>query len=85
MCQKDLLMVFLVLSEHTSFVYKCTDVYDTTSEGGIPWNDETIAVDWPKLDVPHKTSEKNEKHVAFKAHDFTWAEKWLAAGSENEH
>ena len=67
---------FLVLSDTAEFVYKCTDVYDPTSEGGIPWNDETIAVEWPKLDVPYKTSEKDEKHEAFKAQDFSWAEKF---------
>jgi dTDP-4-dehydrorhamnose 3,5-epimerase len=67
---------FLVLSDTAEFVYKCTDVYDPTSEGGIPWNDETIAVDWPKLDVPYKTSEKDEQHEAFKTQDFSWAEKW---------
>ena len=27
---------FLVLSDTAEFVYKCTDVYDPTSEGGIP-------------------------------------------------
>ena len=68
---------FLVLSDTASFVYKCTDVYDPTSEGGIPWNDPDIAVDWPKLDVPYKTSEKDEKHKQFRTQDFTWAEKWL--------
>ena len=39
---------FLVLSDTAEFVYKCIGVYDPTSEGGIPWNDETIAVEWPK-------------------------------------
>ena len=68
---------FLVLSDTAEFVYKCTDVYDPTSEGGIPWNDPTIAVDWPKLDVPYKTSEKDEKHVGFATQDFSWAAKWL--------
>ena len=67
---------FLVLSDTAEFVYKCTDVYDPTSEGGIPWNDETIAVEWPKLDVPYKTSEKDEKHEVFKAQDFSWASKF---------
>ena len=67
---------FLVLSDTAEFVYKCTDVYDPTSEGGILWNDETIAVEWPKLDVPYKTSEKDEKHETFKAQDFSWAEKY---------
>ena len=68
---------FLVLSDTAEFVYKCTDVYDPTSEGGIPWNDETIGVEWPELDIPYKTSEKDEKHESFKNQDFSWAEKWL--------
>ena len=67
---------FLVLSDTAEFVYKCTDVYDPTSEGGIPWNDETIAIEWPKLDAPYKTSEKDEKHEAFKTQDFSWAMKY---------
>ena len=68
---------FLVLSDMARFVYKCTDVYDPSSEGGIPWNDETIAIDWPKLDCEYKTSEKDEKHESFKDQDFSWASKWL--------
>ena len=68
---------FLVLSDTAEFVYKCTDVYDPTSEGGIPWNDSDINVEWPKLDVPYKTSEKDEKHESFKKQSFEWAEKWL--------
>ena len=68
---------FLVLSDTAEFVYKCTDIYDPTSEGGIPWNDETIAVEWPKLDIPYRISEKDEKHKSFKTQDFHWAEKWL--------
>ena len=68
---------FLVLSDIAMFTYKCTDIYDPSSEGGIPWNDPTIAVEWPKLDIPYKTSEKDEKHPSFKFQDFSWAEKWL--------
>ena len=68
---------FLVLSDTAEFVYKCTDVYDPTSEGGIPWNDPTISVEWPSLDVPYKTSEKDERHESFATQDFSWAEKWL--------
>ena len=64
---------FLVLSDTAEFVYKCTDVYDPSSEGGIPWNDPDVAVDWPKLDVPYKTSERDEKHPGFKNQDFHWA------------
>lgn len=68
---------FLVLSDTAEFVYKCTDVYDPSSEGGIPWNDPTIAVEWPKLDCDYKTSEKDEKHDSFNDQDFSWASKWL--------
>ena len=68
---------FLVLSDMAEFVYKCTDVYDPSSEGGIPWNDPAINIDWPKLDIPYKTSAKDEKHEAFAAQDFSWAKKWL--------
>ena len=68
---------FLVLSETASFVYKCTDVYDPASEGGIPWNDPDIAVAWPELDVPYKTSEKDSRHPGFREQSFDWAEKFL--------
>ena len=68
---------FLVLSDTAEFVYKCTDVYDPTSEGGIPWNDESIGINWPKLDVPYKTSEKDNAHPSFKDQSFEWAERWL--------
>jgi dTDP-4-dehydrorhamnose 3,5-epimerase len=68
---------FLVLSDHAAFVYKCTDVYDPSSEGGVPWNDPDIAVEWPELDVDYKTSEKDGKHPAFRDQDFTWAKKYL--------
>ena len=67
---------FLVLSDTAEFVYKCTDVYDPASEGGIPWNDPVLAVEWPKLDVLYKTSDKDEKHEPFATQDFSWAEKY---------
>ena len=68
---------FLALSDMAEFVYKCTDVYDPSSEGGIPWNDPAINIDWPKLDIPYKTSAKDEKHESFADQDFSWAKKWL--------
>ena len=67
---------FLVLSDTAEFVYKCTDVYDPTSEGGIPWNDPDIAIEWPKLDVEYQTSEKDGKHPEFKEQSFEWARKY---------
>jgi len=68
---------FLVLSDTAELVYKCTDVYDPDGEGGIPWNDAGIGVEWPKLDCEYKISEKDGKHPGFKDQDFSWAEKWL--------
>lgn len=68
---------FLVMSETAVFVYKCTDIYDPASEGGIPWNDETLAIKWPELDVPYITSAKDEQHASFKNQSFDWANKYL--------
>lgn len=69
---------FLVLSDTAEFVYKCTDVYDPTSEGGISWNDPDIGIEWPKLDVEYQTSEKDGKHPGFKEQSFEWARKYLS-------
>ena len=68
---------FLVLSDTAEFVYKCTDVYDPSSEGGIPWNDPDINVEWPKLDCEYKTSPKDSTQEPYAKQDFSWAEKWL--------
>jgi len=41
---------FCVVGETAEVVYKCTDVYDPTSEIGIAWNDPSLAIDWPILE-----------------------------------
>ncbi|HHT98432.1 MAG TPA: dTDP-4-dehydrorhamnose 3,5-epimerase [Clostridiales bacterium] len=38
---------FLVISEETEFIYKCTDYYYPEYESGVIWNDETISINWP--------------------------------------
>ena len=38
---------FCVLSEIADFQYKCTDYYDPYDQGGVIWNDKTLAIDWP--------------------------------------
>jgi len=38
---------FCVLSEFAELQYKCTDVYDPTSELTIAWNDPEIGIRWP--------------------------------------
>jgi dTDP-4-dehydrorhamnose 3,5-epimerase len=68
---------FLVLSDSAEFVYKCTDVYDSASEGGIPWDDPEIAIEWPKLDCAYQTSPKDSAHPAFRKQSFEWAAKYL--------
>lgn len=68
---------FLVLSDLAVFTYKCTDLYDPKNEGGIPWDDPDIAIDWPKLDITYKTSEKDGKHPAFRNQSFQWAARYL--------
>ena len=52
---------FLVLSDVAEFCYKCTDFYRPNDEGGLAWNDQTIGIDWPKLDAPYILSEKDKK------------------------
>ncbi len=37
---------FLVLSETATFFYKCDNLYNKDSEGGLIYNDETINIDW---------------------------------------
>ena len=42
---------FCVLSDLALFSYKCTDYYNSKTEGGVLWNDPDLAVDWP-IDEP---------------------------------
>ncbi len=37
---------FVVLSEEATFFYKCDNYYDPSTEGGILYNDPTLAIDW---------------------------------------
>ena len=67
---------FLVLSDVAEFCYKCTDVYDPPSEGGIPYDDPTVGVVWPDCGCPHKTSDKDQLHTPFAQQTFDFFEKW---------
>ncbi len=44
---------FITLSEKSIFSYKCDNIYDNASEGGIIYNDATLQLDWhlPKEDL----------------------------------
>ncbi len=57
---------FLVLSDEAEFVYKVDDYYHPNDEGGIAWNDTSIAVKWPiKSGEEPILSEKDKCHPAF--------------------
>lgn len=57
---------FFVLSDTAEFAYKLTDFYHPEDEGGIPWNDKEIGIDWR---IPEGmniiTSERDSNHPAF--------------------
>ena len=50
---------FLTLSDDTEFLYKTTDYYAPAHERCIRWDDPTLAIDWPKLDVEPQLSAKD--------------------------
>ena len=43
---KGFLHGFLTLTPDVQVVYKCSDYYAPDTDGGIRWNDPTIAIDW---------------------------------------
>lgn len=55
---------FLSLTNDTIFYYKCTNYYNRESEGGILWNDNTLAINW-QANNPI-VSEKDLQLTAFK-------------------
>jgi dTDP-4-dehydrorhamnose 3,5-epimerase len=52
---------FLALSNIVIFAYKCTDFYYPDDEGGIIWNDPSIAIQWPDIGIEYIFSEKDKK------------------------
>lgn len=46
---------FCVTSETALFAYKCTDIYNPTSEGSVLWNDPDLNIPWP-CDQPELSS-----------------------------
>lgn len=51
---------FVVLSDSADFLYKTTDYYAPQHERCIAWNDPTLAIAWPALDVPVQLSAKDQ-------------------------
>lgn len=52
---------FITLSEQSIFSYKCDNFYDKASEGGIIYNDATLALDW---NLPKEEFIISEKDLA---------------------
>ncbi|WP_430614712.1 dTDP-4-dehydrorhamnose 3,5-epimerase [Flavobacterium sp. JP2137] len=52
---------FLVLSDTALFAYKCDQYYHAASEGGIIYNDATIAIDWILPEAEWIVSEKDRQ------------------------
>jgi len=50
---------FLVLSESADLQYKTTDYYAAAAEIAIRWDDPSLAIDWPALDIPYILSAKD--------------------------
>lgn len=55
---------FIVLSDTTDFIYKCTDYYHPQSEQGIAWDDPDIGIKWPVTEAT--LSEKDKKNQRLK-------------------
>lgn len=58
---------FVSLQDNTVFFYKCTNIYNSESEGSILWNDPTLAIDW-NIENPTLT-EKDMNSPLFKDFD----------------
>lgn len=51
---------FIVLSDVAIFSYKCDNYYNKESEGGIIYNDSTLAIDWQLEESEFIVSEKDK-------------------------
>lgn len=56
---------FVVLSDEVDFVYKCTDYYDPSDEGGVAWNCPMLNIAWPLTDV--QLSDKDKAYAGLKS------------------
>ena len=54
---------FITLKPNTLFSYKCSEVYNKESEGGIAWNDPDLNIDW-QIESPI-LSEKDKTNISF--------------------
>jgi dTDP-4-dehydrorhamnose 3,5-epimerase len=56
---------FLALEDNTLIQYKCSDLYNKESEGGIVWNDSDININWG-IDYEPIISDKDKNNIFLK-------------------
>lgn len=55
---------FCTLEDYTEFQYKCDNLYNKESEGGLLWNDSELKIYWPVKEPI--LSAKDKEHPMFK-------------------
>ncbi len=50
---------FLVLSDEAEFLYKTTDYWHAASEQSLLWNDPSVGIRWPDLDMAPSLAAKD--------------------------
>jgi dTDP-4-dehydrorhamnose 3,5-epimerase len=56
---------FLVLSETAEVQYKCSSVYNASTESGIQWDDPELAVAWPLHGQAPIISDRDTRNQSF--------------------
>jgi len=49
---------FVALEDNTIFQYKVDNYYSSVNDGGIIWNDEELAITWPRLKLELSSKDK---------------------------
>jgi dTDP-4-dehydrorhamnose 3,5-epimerase len=58
---------FCVLSEEAEVLYKCSSIYDGSTESGLAWDDADLAVAWPVSEpVVSVRDQGNESFAAYR-------------------
>ena len=50
---------FVALEDDTIFQYKVDNYYSSVNDGGVIWNDQELAITWPKLKLELSEKDKN--------------------------
>ena len=65
---------FIVLEDDTLFSYKCDNLYCAAADRGMRFDDPALGIEWPKVDVELRLSEKDRRHPLL-ANIEPWEEK----------